>query len=81
MKLWPRSIPIRLEVDPTMCITTAYAGIMPYLDLWYALEMPRAVDRLVSIYGSQGWLDRKVVQSLVLINYALNTTMRLPQRF
>ncbi len=68
MKLKHRSIPIRLEVDPTMCMTTAYAGIMPYLDLWNALEMPRAVDGLVSICGSQGWLDRQVVQSLVLIN-------------
>ncbi len=49
-------------------MTTAYAGIMPYLDLWNAPEMPRAVSELVSIFGSQGWFDSQVVQSLVLIN-------------
>src|SRR6266567_6907160 len=61
-------IPIVLEEDPTDCATTAYAGILPYLDLWKVLEMPSAVDRTVRICGEQGWLDRQIVQSLVLVN-------------
>jgi Transposase DDE domain group 1 len=68
MKLKYRPIPIKLEVDPTRCMTTAFAGIMPYLDLWNALGMPSAVDETVSICGTQGWLDRQVVLSLVLLN-------------
>lgn len=61
-------IPIRLEEDPTDCATTAFAGILPYLDLWNALGMPKAVDESVHICGNQGWMDRQVVQSLVLVN-------------
>ncbi len=61
-------IPIVLEEDPTDCATTAYAGILPYLDLWKVLEMPSAVDRTVRICGEQGWLDRQIVQSVVLVN-------------
>lgn len=68
MKLKYRPIPIKLEVDPTRCMTTAFAGIMPYLDLWNALRMPCAVDKNVGICGSQGWLDRQIVQTLVLLN-------------
>jgi len=68
MKLKYRPIPIKLEVDPTRCMTTAFAGIMPYLDLWNALGMPSTVDKTLSICGSQGWLDRQMVQSLVLLN-------------
>lgn len=61
-------IPFVLEEDPTDCATTAYAGILPYLDLWKVLEMPSPVDRIVRICGEQGWLDRQVVQSVVLVN-------------
>ncbi|GAC1568886.1 MAG: hypothetical protein NVS3B14_20460 [Ktedonobacteraceae bacterium] len=61
-------IPIVLEEDPTQCSTTAYAGILPYLDLWKVLGMPSAVDRTVHICGEQGWMDRQIVQSLVLLN-------------
>ena len=49
-----RPIPIKLEVDPTHCMTTAFSGIMPYLDLWNSLGMPSEVDKAVSICGSQG---------------------------
>lgn len=61
-------LPIRLEEDPTECTTTAYAGMLPYLDLWTNLGMPGTVDRLVHICGSQGWMDRQLIQSLVLLN-------------
>lgn len=68
MKLKYRPIPIKLEIDPTRCMTTAFAGIMPYLDLFSALGMPAKIDETVSICGNQGWLDRQVVQTLVLLN-------------
>ena len=68
MKLKHRPIPIKLEVDPTNCLTTAYAGIMPYLDLWNALQMPITIDSALSICGEQGWIDRQMIQSLVLLN-------------
>ena len=61
-------IPILLEEDPTESATTAFAGILPYLDMWNRLEMPLAVDKTVDICGSQGWMDRQIVQSLVLVN-------------
>ena len=68
MSRYNRLVPIRLEQDPTNCATTAFAGILPYLDLWNALGMPSAVDKIVHICGSQGWLDRQMVQGLVLVN-------------
>ena len=68
MRLKYRPIAIKLEVEPTACLTTAYAGIMPYLEFWNAIGMPSAVDDNVRICGSQGWLDRQMVQSLVLLN-------------
>lgn len=61
-------IPVRLERDPTHCSTTAYSGILPYFDLWNVLGMPRFIDQTVHICGIQGWLDRQMVQSVVLIN-------------
>lgn len=61
-------VPILLEEDPTDCATTAYAGILPYLDLWKVLGMPSTVDQTVGICGEQGWLDRQIVQSVVLVN-------------
>lgn len=61
-------IPILLEEDPTDCAITAFAGILPYLDVWNALGMPKAVDESVHICGNQGWMDRQIVQSLVLVN-------------
>ena len=64
-------LPIRVEADPTMEETaTSYAGLLPYLELWGALGMPEAVDKLVHICGRQGWLDRQIVQAVVLLNLA-----------
>ena len=64
-------LPIRVEADPTMEETaTSYAGLLPYLELWGALGMPGAVDKLVHICGRQGWLDRQIVQAMVLLNLA-----------
>jgi hypothetical protein len=54
-------IPILLEADPTDCPTTAYAGFLPYLDLWNALGLPNTVDERVHVCGAQGWMDRQIV--------------------
>jgi hypothetical protein len=36
--------------------------------MWNALHMPVAVDKSGDICGSQGWLDRQIVQGVVLVN-------------
>jgi hypothetical protein len=61
-------LPIHLETDPTDAEVTAYAGMLPYLDTWNRLGMPGKVDERVHICGSQGWLDRQMVLSVVLLN-------------
>lgn len=40
------------------------------MDLWRRVEMPSVVDETVHIRGPQGWLDRQIVESLVLLNLA-----------
>ena len=61
-------LPIEIEADPTQAEVTSYAGMLPYLELWSAMGMPKAIDDQVSICGSQGWLDRQMVQTLMLLN-------------
>lgn len=61
-------LPIEIGVDDTP--TTAYGGLLPYLELWQRLGMPALVDKTVDIAGEQGWLDRQMVLSLVLLNLA-----------
>lgn len=61
-------IPIVLEEDPTDAVVTGYAGALPYLDMWTRLGMPAVVDKQVHICGVQGWLDRQMVLSTVLLN-------------
>jgi hypothetical protein len=61
-------LPIEVVVDDTP--VTSHAGLLPYLDLWRRLSMPTFVDQQVSICGKQGWTDRQMVLSLVLLNLA-----------
>jgi hypothetical protein len=49
---------------------TSYAGLLPYIELWGKLGMRKLVDSTVHICGTQGWLDRQIVESLVLLNLA-----------
>jgi hypothetical protein len=60
----------KIEEDPTDATVTAFAGLLPYMDLWRRLGMPGQIDETVHICGSQGWLDRQMVESLVLLNLA-----------
>jgi hypothetical protein len=50
--------------------TTSYAGLLPYLELWRQLGMPRLIEETVAICGGQGWTDRQMVLALVLVNLA-----------
>jgi hypothetical protein len=61
-------LPIHLEIDPTEPEVTAFAGIVPYLDAWNSLGMPGKVDQRVHICGAQGWMDRQIILSMVLLN-------------
>lgn len=60
--------PIKIVADDTP--TTAYAGLLSYLELWAKLGMPKIIDETVGICGSQGWTDRQVVLACVLLNLA-----------
>jgi hypothetical protein len=60
----------KIEEDPTDSAVTGFAGLLPYMDFWRRLGMPGSIDELVHICGSQGWLDRQMIESLVLLNLA-----------
>jgi hypothetical protein len=60
----------KIEEDPTDAAVTGFAGLLPYMDLWRRLGMPGYVDDSIHICGSQGWLDRQLVESIVLLNLA-----------
>lgn len=61
-------LPIEVVVDDSP--VTSHAGLVGHLELWRRLSMPEEIDRTVSICGSQGWTDRQMVLSLVLLNLA-----------
>jgi hypothetical protein len=60
----------KIEEDPYDPEVTGFAGLLGYMDLWRGLKMPTKVDETVHICGEQGWLDRQIVESLVLLNLA-----------
>lgn len=60
----------KIDEDPTDTVTTGFTGLLPYMDLWRRFDMPSVVDEMVHICGSQGWMDRQMVESLVLLNLA-----------
>ena len=49
---------------------TGYAGLLPYLDLACVLGVLKEADEKIGISGSQGWMDRHQVLSLMLLNLA-----------
>jgi hypothetical protein len=60
----------KIEADTTDSDVTRFAGLLPYMELWRRLKMPSVIDQTVHICGEQGWLDRQIVESLVLLNIA-----------
>lgn len=61
-------LPIKVEIDPTDSLETAYAGTMVYFDLWNKLRMQQKIDEIVHICGAQGWMDRQIITAILLIN-------------
>ena len=50
---------------------TAFAGLMPYLDLAYLSGLIKSIERHVNARsGHQGWSDREMLLSLILLNIA-----------
>jgi hypothetical protein len=73
VKILRKSVTIlgfKIEEDPTDSGVTGFAGLLPYMDLWRRLGVPCFIDENVHICGSQGWLDRQMIESLVLLNLA-----------
>lgn len=60
----------KIEADTPDAEVTRFAGLLPYMELWRRLKMPSVIDQTVHICGEQGWLDRQIVESLVLLNIA-----------
>ena len=60
----------KIEEDPTDAVVTGFSGLLAYMDLWRRFDMPGRVDETVHICGSQGWLDRQIVETLMLVNVA-----------
>jgi len=60
----------KIEEDPTDSEVTGFAGLLPYMEFWDWLQMPSRVDQTVHVCGTQGWLDRQIIQALVLLNLA-----------
>jgi len=63
-------LPYEFVEDSSTCQLTGHAGLLPYLDLACALGLMKAVDEKVGACGSQGWMDRHHVLSLILLNLA-----------
>ncbi len=60
----------KIEEDREYSEVTSYAGLLPYQVLWRRLGLPERIDETVHICGSQGWWDRQVIESVVLLNLA-----------
>ena len=60
----------KIDSDATDAEVTRFAGLLPYMELWRRLKMPSLIDQTVHICGDQGWLDRQMVESVVLLNIA-----------
>ena len=66
-----RGLPYEYEIKEGKCGMTAMGGLPVYLDLAAASGFLRAIDRHMKIRtGDQGWRDRQMILSLVLLNLA-----------
>ncbi len=64
-------LPYEYEVEESNAGLTAKGGLPTYLDLATATGFVRAIDRHMKIRtGGQGWTDRQMILSLVLLNLA-----------
>lgn len=66
-----RALPYEYEIEEGKSEMTAMGGLPVYLDLAAASGFLRAMDRHMQIRtGDQGWSDRQMILSLVLLNLA-----------
>ena len=63
-------LPYEFVEEPATCEVTGHVGILPDLDLACVLGILGEADASVGICGSQGWMDRHHVLSLILLNLA-----------
>jgi Transposase DDE domain group 1 len=62
-------LPFKYENDKQKSEMTGFGGLPVYLDLAQAAGLSKAIDRyLKASSDSQGWTDRQVVMSLILLN-------------
>jgi hypothetical protein len=66
-----RALPYEYEIEEGKSGLTAMGGLLTYLDLASATGLMKAIDRHLKVRtGDQGWTDRQMVMSLVLLNLA-----------
>jgi hypothetical protein len=63
-------LPYEFVEEPTTSEITGHAGLLPYMDLACVLGVLGEADKSVGVCGSQGWMDRHQVLSLILLNLA-----------
>lgn len=64
-------LPYQYQEEKSTGGMTALGGLPAYLDLAVAMGLPRMIDKEIGVRaGEQGWLDRQVVMSLIMLNLA-----------
>ncbi|MDA8174313.1 MAG: IS1380 family transposase [Nitrospiraceae bacterium] len=66
-----KALPYEYEIDEGKAGLTALGGLPAYLDLAWKSGLIDAIDRNLKIcVGDQGWTDRQMIASLILLNLA-----------
>jgi hypothetical protein len=64
-----RALPYEYEIEESKAGLTAFGGLPTYLDLASATGFLKSIDRHLRVRsGDQGWTDRQMILSLVLLN-------------
>lgn len=64
-----RALPYEYEIEESKAGLTSFGGLPTYLDLALATGFLKSIDRHLTIRrGNQGWTDRQMILSLVLLN-------------
>jgi hypothetical protein len=64
-----KTLPYQYEIEESKAGLTAFGGLPPYLDLASATGLLKAIDGHLRIReGDQGWTDRQMILSLMLLN-------------
>ncbi|HSB32616.1 MAG TPA: IS1380 family transposase [Candidatus Sulfobium mesophilum] len=63
-----KALPYEYEIEGSKAGLTSFGGLPTYLDLASATGFLRSIDRHLRIRSGQGWTDRQMILSLVLLN-------------